>query len=325
MVKHLTSQQIDHDKWDKCIGSSFNGNVYALSWFLNFAHPNWEALVEDDYVSVMPLTVSKKYGLKYALQPCFVQQLGVYSTNKLFPEKVKEFIDAIPKNIKYVDINLNIHNKTSALEITTFENKTYMLDLVRDYESLRSNYSVNTKRNLKKASKHKLQLLKNIKPNELINLFKNNKGKELSVFNDANYQALERIIYRSIHKNMGLVYGVYDASNQLCAAAFFTRYREKLIFLFSGSNQKAKQNRAMFFLIDEVIKQHSPSLLTLDFEGSNDENLARFYAGFGSVEVYYNSIRANRAVFPLNRLINLYLKQNASTGDRMSVKSPRPA
>jgi hypothetical protein len=308
MIKHLTSQQIDHDKWDKCIGSSFNGNIYALSWFLNFAHPNWEALVEDDYVSVMPLTVSKKYGLKYALQPYFVQQLGVYSTNKLYPEKIKEFIDAIPKNIKYVDINLNIHNKISALKIKTFENKNYMLDLVRDYENLKANYSANTKRNLKKAEKQNLQLLKHIKPAELISLFKNNKGKELSVFSEDSYKTLERIIYRSIHKSMGVVYGVYDTSNQLCAAAFFTKYRDKLVFLFSGSNQKAKQNRAMFFLIDEVIKQNSPSLLTLDFEGSNDQNLARFYAGFGSKEVVYSRLQMNRAHFPLNRLIKLYLK-----------------
>ncbi|MCO5264962.1 MAG: hypothetical protein M9948_03645 [Lentimicrobium sp.] len=49
----------------------------------------------------------------------------------------------------------------------------------------------------------------------------------------------------------------------------------------------------MSLLIDHFIKNFSGNHLTLDFEGSNDANLARFYSSFGSTRVTYPSIRLN--------------------------------
>ena len=43
----------------------------------------------------------------------------------------------------------------------------------------------------------------------------------------------------------------------------------------------------MTFLIDQVIRKYAGQSLTLDFEGSDDDNLARFYQGFGSRPVSY--------------------------------------
>lgn len=309
MIKHLVSNQIDHEKWDECINSSFNGNAYVLSWYLNFTHPEWEALVDGDYETVMPLPVSRKLGISYVLQPFFIQQLGVFSRIKLYPDKIKEFLDGIPSKIKYLDFNLNIHNKTDGLDLSSVKNRNFMLDLVLDYKSLKSNYSDNTKRNVNKALNNQLQLLKNIKPSELIKLFRDNKGSELNTYTDEDYKTLERIIYMSMHKGVGYIYGVYDTENQLCAAAFFLRHHNSLIFLFSGSNERARKNRAMFFLLDSIIKNNSPSPVTLDFEGSNDDNLARFYGGFGAKEVYYDRLKINRAGFPLKNLINFYVNR----------------
>ena len=309
MIKHLLPDQIDYEKWDRCINSSFNGNIYSLSWFLNIAHPEWEALVEDDYIRVMPLPVSKKYGITYMMQPFFIQQLGVFSISKLFPKKTEEFLNAIPSRIKYFDFNLNVYNKIEDSTFNLKKNKNHILDLVSNHDKTKSDYSKNTKRNLKKAEKSQLQVLKNIKPQDLINLFKENKGKDLSVFNDHDYKTLERLIYMAIYRGLGIIYGVYTTNNQLCAAAFFTRHNKRLIFLFSGSTSISKENGAMFHLIDTVIKENSPSQITLDFEGSNNENLARFYKGFGSKEVNYNGISLNKLIFPLNKILNYYLKR----------------
>ncbi len=308
MIKHLPAHQIDHDKWDNCINKSYNGIVYAQSWYLNIVHPDWEALVEDDYIRVMPLTVSKKFGINYFMQPFFVQQMGVFSQTNLFPEKTEEFINTIPKKIKYIDTNLNSYNKITTTKYS-IENQNYMLDLIEEYTKTRANYSSNNIRNLKKASKHKLSIIKSVKPNEIINLFTNNKGKDITKWTENNYKTLERLMYMAIHKGMGVVYGVYTENNQLCAASFFLRYNKRLIFLFSGSDQTAKENGAMSFLIDSVIKEYSSSQITLDFEGSNDKNLARFYKGFGAKKVTYNRIKINRILFPFNLLLNFYLNE----------------
>jgi len=59
MIDYLLHSDIDKMKWDACIQKAFNGNIYALSWYLDVVHEGWEALVEDDYVRVMPLTGNK--------------------------------------------------------------------------------------------------------------------------------------------------------------------------------------------------------------------------------------------------------------------------
>ena len=51
MIQYLLNHQIDKTKWDATIAEC--GNIYAFSWYLDIVHPQWEALVEDDYQSVM--------------------------------------------------------------------------------------------------------------------------------------------------------------------------------------------------------------------------------------------------------------------------------
>ncbi len=58
----------------------------------------------------------------------------------------------------------------------------------------------------------------------------------------------------------------------------------------------------MPFLIDSFIRQNAGKNITLDFEGSNDLNLARFYKSFGSKECAYQQVKINRLPFPVNLL-----------------------
>jgi hypothetical protein len=306
LIKYLKNKEIDIVKWDQCINKSFNGNVYALSWYLDIVHDGWEALVENDYERVMPLTVAKKFGVDYMFQPYFTQQLGIFSIKKLNPDVIKKFIHHIPLHIKYININLNSFNKPKGDGQKIVANKNHIQDLIKEYPDIAKKYSTNTKRNLQKSLKHKLSLMKNVKPELVIELFKENKGKKLARWNDTHYQNLNRLMYSAMYKGRGLVYGVFTEKNELCAGAFFVKSNNRLVFLFSGSNTTARENHAMTFLIDSVIREFSRSQLVLDFEGSNDVNLARFYKGFGAKEIEYMGIEINRLTFPFRQLFDLY-------------------
>lgn len=306
MIKHLKNSEIDIVKWDQCINQSFNGNVYVLSWYLDITHEGWEALVENEYERVMPLPVSKKYSIYYMLQPFFIQQLGVFSTKRLNPEVINKFISHIPGHIRYVNINLNSFNKVKNDRLQLVKNVNHIQDMIKEYPLIAKKYSTNTKRNLKKSQKNKLSLMKNIKPEAVVNLFKLNKGKQIEKWNDHHYHKLSRLMYSAVYKGKGLVYGVFTEGNQLCAGAFFVKSNNRLIFLFSGADQTAKETGAMTFLIDSVIREFSPSQLVLDFEGSNDPNLARFYKGFGAKEIEYMGLEINRLTFPFKQLFALY-------------------
>jgi hypothetical protein len=70
--------------------------------------------------------------------------------------------------------------------------------------------------------------------------------------------------------------------------------KDRITFLFSGLTVEGKQRQAMTYLLDQVIQKYANQPLTFDFEGSDDENLARFYLGFGGTEAKYPSYTSNR-------------------------------
>ncbi len=294
MIKYLKHNEIDKSKWDECILNSFNGSIYAYSWYLDIIHEDWEALVEDDYQRVMPLTVKTKYGITYFKQPYFAQQLGVFSMNVLNPEIINDFINDIPDHIKIIDANFNSFNSLTGDRFDVFENNNYQLDLISEYPKIASKYSTNTKRNLKKAIKNNLQFMKGIKPELIVDLFRNNRGKHIKNWDDRVYNTILRLAYTSIHKGAGFTCGIYTELNELCAGAFFLKTKTNLIFLFSGANDFAKSTGAMTLLIDTIIRNNAPGIRIFDFEGSNNENLARFYKGFGAKNSKYNRLKISR-------------------------------
>lgn len=301
MIRFLKHAEIDKLKWDACIKSAFNGNLYAWSWYLDIVHPEWNALVENDYERVFPLTGKSKFGLSYLFQPFFAQQLGVFSKTILNQEIVLSFIAAIPKIYRFAEIRLNTHNKLEKANLGVSLHKNHELDLINSYDKTYKNYSTNTKRNLKKAAQHNLQLAKNVRPELVIELFRENRGRTISHWNDLEYNRLKHLTYTGIYRGQAFVYGVYSKPNELCAGAIFMLSHGKLVFLFSGANQQAKDNHALSFLIDEIIKAYSQKQLVFDFEGSDQDGLARYYKGFGSKKTYYPGIKINRLPF-LGRL-----------------------
>jgi hypothetical protein len=308
MIRHLKNSEIDYPKWDACVANAVNGLVYASSWYLDLVHDGWEALVENDYERVMPLTRGKKFGVEYLHQPFFTQQLGVFSKSMLHAKTVKLFIENIPAAYKFCEINLNSFNKVENVDCEVRINKNHILDLINEYPKIAARYSTQTKRNLKKSQQHQLTLMKNIKPEIVINLFRENRGRTIEKWKDNHYQTLNRLMHSAIFKRKGMVYGVFTQHNELTAGAFFLNEKNRLTFLFSGSNEIAKQTAAMTFLIDSVIREHTPKQMVLDFEGSNDVNLARFYKGFGAKEIGYPAIRLNKLSFPARQLFTVYKK-----------------
>jgi len=304
LIQYLRHNQINKTKWDDSIKQSFNGNIYAYSWYLDLAHEDWDALVEDDYQRVMPLTLKTKYGITYYFQPFFTQQFGVFSTSILNPDIIDAFIKKIPKHVKIIDVNFNSFNKLVGTNYISISNTNYLLDLIGEYPKLASGYSTNTKRNLKKTLKNNLTFMKGVKPETVIKIFRENKGIDITKWDDNNYIVFQRIMYTAIHKGVGFTCGVYTEHNELCAAAFFTSINNRVTFLFSGTNKLARANGAMSMLIDTVIKTNASTPQILDFEGSNDKNLARFYKGFGAKKTLYTRLKINR----LNFVVKFILK-----------------
>ena len=66
---HIKDPEEASGFYDKCIGDSPNGLIYALSWYMDIVSPGWEILTTEDHSSVMPLPLVKSLNRKILRQP----------------------------------------------------------------------------------------------------------------------------------------------------------------------------------------------------------------------------------------------------------------
>jgi len=279
-ITYLKRAEIDVLKWDRCVNShSAAATVFAQHWFLDNCCKEWDAVVVDDYRAVLPIPIRRKLGIKYAYPPFFTPRLGFFG-EELTQQEIDTALDLAAKKFKWIDMFFRLNIQYQKGKIVS--HKTYVLDLHSDYETIRKNYRENHRRNCKKGQEENLTLIFDAEPKEIINLFRNNRGKEASVgYKERDYSNLLNIIHLLQERKSVEVLGARNADGVLCAGAFFPFWEGKYYFLFSGRTTD-KQSRCLYFLIDNFISRHAGENQFLDFNGSNNPNIARFYAGFGA-------------------------------------------
>jgi hypothetical protein len=308
MIRYVKNKEIDKSKWDDCIRNAVNRRPYAFSWFLDIICPDWDALEMNDYETVFPLPQKRKFGIRYLYQPFFAQQLGVFSRVHLTEQLVDEFLQAIPSRFSFVHIHMNSMNKVNAERYSVTPRINHELDLIATYDMIFRGYNQNTKRNIRKALDQNISIRRKVEPDELITLFKENFGQHEKSLKFTNYETLRKLMMVCLRTTFSITLGAYLPDNTLCAGVFLLRDEERIIYHFAATDNNARENGAMFLLVDSFLKEHGGQALILDFEGSNDPNVARFYKGFGAKETQFSQVVINRLPGNFTRMLYLMKK-----------------
>lgn len=261
MIRHLRNSEIDRERWDSLVLASV-GQPYGLSWWLDIVSPGWEALVEDDYQAVMPLTVKRKYCLRYLVQPKWTQQLGVFS---MTATDAFRFLKAIP----FLSYDLNLNYKNESIK-TALTHTNYIITSGAQRDE-------NTRRNVRKAA----QLVYRDIDAEQFKLLWHSENSHMG---DDAFLMLSALVDACLERGMALLVGAF-ADEKLVAAMFAVRTRERVILLAPVSDDEGKRLSAMFGIMDKVIGDNCD--LIVDCEGSMLPGVARFYRGFGGTEQNY--------------------------------------
>lgn len=278
-IYYLKHNEIDKPLWDRIIGTSVNSLPYAYSWYLDVVSPGWEALVTDDYQFVMPLPLKKKYGIKYLIQPRWIQQLGIFSCNTISCEIVKRFIQNIPYLIYDFNINYGNDIKTNNKRIN------YIIPQSESIEQIRKKYNHNTRRNITKASKSGLTIA-DVSIPQFVSLWQNENTDK----NQDLQSLLEPLVVAASESDKARLFGVFK-HDTLVAALFAVVSNNRFIYLVPVSNRQGKEYRAMFMLVDYILENICiPQNLIFDCEGSMIPGVASFYKGFGASEQNYSRI-----------------------------------
>ncbi|MEJ8804522.1 GNAT family N-acetyltransferase [Pontibacter sp. H249] len=298
MLRYLPHNEINEKNWNDCVKASTQSIIYAFSWYLNAVCKRWDAVVEMDeqgmYTSVFPLPLGRRFGQLGVLQPYFTQQLGLFTTPQSKYKSIADYLPLIPQKYKSIYLQLNTANTENALHnpqrLLAKERVTYHLQLQQSYPELYSRYSTNQKRNIRKAEKAGVAVceLKDIKT--LISLFKSTKGKELTEVKEKHYRMLANLFATLEQRGFADLVQATAADGEVLAAALLAHQPDKIIFLFGASSDAGKKYGAMAFLLDSITKKYSATSRILDFEGSMEPTVAKFYANFGATPVTYVSL-----------------------------------
>jgi hypothetical protein len=302
MIQHLLHKEIDKKIWDNCIDKSINKLPYAYSWWLDAVSPDWEALIEDDFKAVMPLTCKSKFGFPYLYQPFFTQQLGIFSPDTITADELNYFLDAIPSCYRYIDIQLNYANNPTNKDFQYTIRKNFTLDLTLPYIQLAANYHRNCRRNIQKALHSGFRVKQGPGPSVFTRFVYRHLDKQLTDLRKNFYPVLYKISAESIQNETGKIAGIYKPDGELVAAGWFVQSAGRCIFLVCASTPTGKKNQAMFMLVDHIIREKAGSGLIYDFSGSNIPGVAYFNQGFGASQNNYISVKKNLLPWPLNIL-----------------------
>lgn len=299
MIIYHKNQEIDREQWDNCIRNSSCLKPYPYSWYLDIMSPGWEALVDDDYDSVFPLPVSAKFGIKYIETPMFLQQLGAFSPDKPVENAILEFLHYLPDFYRLLD--LNIGQKVDLNGFKIFEYSNYILDLSKPYEVLKENYSEACLQNIELSKKKGIELINGISPDELIDLFILNNGKENAI-KPRDYQRLRNLMNFCIINRKGKILGVRGTRKKLIYGIFIIEIKGSKTVLFSANTPQSREKGINYFTINELIRSNASSRTILDFAVSGIPRVAAFIKSFGAENIPYYRIYRNKLFWPVSWL-----------------------
>jgi hypothetical protein len=291
-IKHLAHHEINCQKWDTCIQNAQNSLVYAESWYLDLVSPKWEALILGDYEYVMPLPLKRKFGIPFLVQPPLSQQLGIFSGNSMDEKMMEHFIAKIP----YKSYHLHFNEQNPCKKGTKQPN--LILKLNTNYDTIFSAYSTNAKRNIKKALQAKVNVVEMINPEQFLKFY----FSEMSDEAKPDKALTTNIIELGHKKEKVCFYGAFTPEHRLISALCLLRSKKRFIYWLAASNREGKELSAMSLIVDTIIQNNAETDFIFDFEGSKVEGIARFYQGFGAVEMTYPLIKKNSVIQIMNRI-----------------------
>ena len=308
-VRYLDRADLDAVRWDDCVTDSTQRLIYAFSWYLDalttgVGAPQWGGIVAEQagrYVAVMPVVYKKKFGIRYAYQPDYCQQLGIFSRAEVDLTALSaEFFDQLIRSFNWVvSYRFNEKNENELQFPTGFsilKRYNHVLPLNQSYEEIYRQYATDRKTNLNRA--RNVGWVVEDKPDmrPLIQLHReHNEEKavggiqlDLTIY-DRFAKAVDQL------KNRGLAriwLARKEGEKRSESGGLFVLDRDRIIYLFNGASPTGRKQQARLWMINKIIEEFANQPLAFDFESPavGAESVKAYYQSFGAESRPYTEI-----------------------------------
>ena len=225
MYRILSHDEIEKNKWNGTVHYANNGNVYGHYWYLKSVYKQWSAVVEDDYISVLPI-LPPAHSDEYLLTP----ELGPYSVKALTPDRTEAMVDLMLQHS--TNAYYPLHSTAQTNKYPQAADKgiaAQTLHLIDDYDTITKQYSENTISVFDKIKKEQITFVSSIKPELIVAQESMSKAKK---------DAYLRIMYNALHRGLGWSQGITDRrTGKYLALSFFVMSHNVVHEIFSLSRE----------------------------------------------------------------------------------------
>ncbi|WP_293711419.1 GNAT family N-acetyltransferase [uncultured Parabacteroides sp.] len=167
---------------------------------------------------------------------------------------------------------------------------TYLLNNIRDEQSLWENMSSNIRRNITKAKeKQGITVKKGIPVDDFLRIQALTfKRQQLSAPKER--EILKKIISVCRQRNQGDLWGAYDDKGNLHAVAFIAWQESSAYYLAGGGDPELRASGAHSLVLWEGIRFTAQYTDLFDFEGSMIPGVERFFREFGAIQTPFFTI-----------------------------------
>lgn len=269
MYRIVPFKEIDKNKWNGTIHYAINGNVFGYYWYLKAVIGEWDAVVEEDYQSVMPILSQPLSPHQYDL----LKELGPYSVNPLSEQRVSEMLALL--ELRNRTSQYPIHSHVSQSQLNSYNISKRLKAVLpggSQYEKLSESYSDALTHSLDIEGYESVKISSGIKPELMVSLLNEN---------DMFKNAAMRLMYNAMHRGIGFSSMIEDkSSGKILAASFFLNSNSTLLEILSYSKGGKKYRQLIF---DLLLRNNSGSPMRFESFYNVDE---LHEMGFDSEPVY---------------------------------------
>ena len=265
-----------------------------------------------ELIAGMPCLLRERVGMRFVVMPQQTQIGGLWCSKQdslmLVQQRAALLQKAaeIDKELRqrhldyyyqHFPIGSPLPEELKKLGFSIRKHTTYRIDNLQDMDAVRSGYSENKKRQIRKAAA--LELVE-VSPERFYIFHKKclkDQGKEIA-YSEAFFRSLDAAC--EAHDARAIL-GLQDVSGALHAAVYLVYDRNTCYFLIPCYAPQFGSSGAGARIVDEAIQFAAKHSKTFDFEGSMIPGVANHYAQFGSTAAYFYEVE--RVYNPLFRVV----------------------
>ena len=283
-MRFIQREHIDCAKWDALVKSDSSASVFSLSTYLDAVAENWCVFTDDHYSKGIALPFTYRLGVKTCYTAVFLR----------YVEWIGEQTVQFDQLISLLQAEFPGGQICIKQDILGYPSEEFVFQRILDLTERTINSQA--KRMLVKSEKAGFYLEEATAIDGIQAVIAEELPQKIATINDSSLSVLQQLT-ANLQSEKLLKIRAVKKDNQLVGGLYLVEFNETVLYLKGAFTAEAKASGAMYFAMNEAIKQAQEAGKNFDFGGSRVEGVRRFNVNLGGHDQVYFSYEWNNAPF----------------------------